>query len=474
MSAFNRSMAIAAYFVRMAPFLAPQSKKVTAAMAETFDFVAIGSGTAAQVAVHRMSDAGKRCAVIDNRPYGGTCALRGCDPKKMMVSGEEALASFRRMKGKGIDGSVSIDWGDLQAFKRSFTDPVPEKQEARYERKGVATFHGAARFTGSDRIIVGDSELYFSRALIATGAMPRPLDIEGEELLTYSDAFLELETLPDRIVFVGGGYIAAEFAHLAARAGAKVTIVQRGRILKAFDPDTVDWLMPSFDDLGIEIVDAEVDRVTKNDSVLFVHSGDRRIEGDLVVHAAGKVPAIGSLDLEAGGVACDDGRLSLTAHLCSHSNSKVFAAGDAAANGPPLTPVSSHDAKVVVENILQSSGRTPNYLGVPSALFTEPPAARVGLLESEACEAGLNFTVNAGSHPGWFSARRLNEEIYGHKLLIENGTGRILGAHLVGPDADELINIFGLAIRHGLSSDDITSTMFAYPTAASDAGYMLV
>ncbi|MXO62743.1 MULTISPECIES: dihydrolipoyl dehydrogenase family protein [Erythrobacteraceae] len=442
-------------------------------MAEAFDFIAIGSGTAAQVAVHQMADAGKRCAVIDYRPYGGTCALRGCDPKKMMVSGEEALAAHRRLKGKGIEGSVSIDWGDLQAFKRSFTDPVPEKQEARYERKGVATFHGTARFAGPGRIVIGETELCFSHALIATGAEPRSLGIEGEPLLTHSDAFLELESLPDRIVFVGGGYIAAEFAHLAARAGAKVTIIQRGRILKAFDPDTVDWLMPSFDDLGIEIVDAEVNSVAKRGGVLTVHAGDRRIEGDLVVHAAGRVPAIGSLDLGAGDVACDEGRLVLTAQLRSQSNPKVFAAGDAAANGPPLTPVSSHDAKVVLENILEDSGRAPNYCGVPSALFTEPPAARVGMLESEAHEAGLDFTVNAGSHPGWFSARRLNEEIYGHKVLVETGTGRILGAHLVGPDADELINIFGLAIRHGLNADDIKSTMFAYPTAASDAGSML-
>ena len=262
-------------------------------MAETFDFVAIGSGTAAQVAVHRMADSGKRCAVIDYRPYGGTCALRGCDPKKMMVSAEEALAAYRRMKGKGIEGSVSIDWADLQTFKRSFTGPVPEKQEARYERKGVATFHGAARFAGPDRIAVGDRELSFSHALIATGAEPRPLGIEGEQLLTHSDAFLELGTLPDRIVFVGGGYIAAEFAHLAARAGAEVTIVQRGRILKAFDPDTVDWLMPTFDDLGIEIVDAEVNGVTKTDGGLTVNAGDRRIEAELVVHAAGRVPALG-------------------------------------------------------------------------------------------------------------------------------------------------------------------------------------
>ncbi|MBL4858492.1 MAG: NAD(P)/FAD-dependent oxidoreductase [Erythrobacter sp.] len=442
-------------------------------MAEKFDFIAIGSGTAAQVAVHRMADEGKRCAVIDYRPYGGTCALRGCDPKKMMVSGEEALAAFRRMKGHGIDGSASIDWNELQAFKRSFTNPVPEKQQARYERKGVATFHGRARFAGPDRIKVEGNDLRFSHALIATGATPRPLGIKGEELLTHSDAFLELDTLPDQIVFVGGGYIAAEFAHLAARAGAKVTIVQRGRLLKAFDPDTVEWLMRSFDDLGIEIVDAEVSGVTDNGAGLTVHAGDRTIETELAVHAAGRGPAIGELDLEAGEVARGKSGLLLTPQLRSQSNDKVFAAGDAAANGPPLTPVSSHDAKVVVENILEDSGRKPNYRGVPSVLFTEPPAARVGMLEREAREAGLDFEVNAGSHPSWFSARRLNEEIYGHKVLIEKGSDRILGAHLVGPDADELINIFSLAIRHGLTANDIQSTMFAYPTAASDAGYMV-
>lgn len=442
-------------------------------MAETFDFIAIGSGTAAQVATHRLADAGKRCAVVDYRPFGGTCALRGCDPKKMMVSAEEVLTAFRRMNGNGIEGSVSIDWPDLQAFKRSFTEPVPQKQEARYEKKGIASFHGEARFAGSDRVLIGDRELRFSHALIATGAEPRRLGIPGEHLLTHSDEFLELATLPARIVFVGGGYIAAEFAHLAARAGAKVTIIQRGRLLKNFDPDIVEWLMPSFDDLGIDIVDASVRGVERSGDILKIDTGDRIVETDMAVHAAGRVPAIGQLDLDAGEIAYEDGRLLLTGQLRSRSNPRVYAAGDAAAMGPPLTPVSSHDAKVVAENIIENSGRMPDYRGVPSALFTEPPAARVGLLESEASEANLEYSVNAASHPEWFSTRRLNARIYGHKTLVEKGTGKILGAHLVGPDAEELINVFAIAIRHGLTADDIRSTMFAYPTAASDAGYML-
>lgn len=447
--------------------------EATVAVANRFDFVAIGSGTAAQVAVHRMADAGKSCAIIDFRPYGGTCALRGCDPKKMMVSGEEALAWLRRMKGKGIDGDAVLNWRDLQAFKRSLTDPVPQKQEARYELKGIATFHGKARFTGAQTLAVNGESIKAEHILIATGAVPRPLGIDGEELLTHSDDFLELERLPKRILFVGGGYIAAEFAHLAARAGAKVMIVQRGRLLRAFDPEIVSWLQPSFDELGITIVDGEVTRISRDRNGLCVSAGEQRIVVDMAVHSAGRVPALGEINLEAGKIAFEDRRLKLTPQLRSQTNPSVYAAGDAAAMGPPLTPVSSHDAKIVVENILERSGREPDYLGVPSVLFTVPPAARVGMLEQEARDAGLDFRVNSGSHPGWFTARRLNANIYGHKVLLENGSDRILGVHLVGPGVDEVINLFGLAIRHGLNADDLATTMFAYPTGASDVGYMV-
>lgn len=442
-------------------------------MAKRFDFVAIGSGTAAQVAVHRTADAGKSCAVIDFRPYGGTCALRGCDPKKMMVSGEEALAWLHRMRGKGIDGDAVLNWRDLQAFKRSFTDPVPQKQEGRYERKGIATFHGKARFTGAQTLAVNGETIEAEHILIATGAVPRPLGIEGEDLLTHSDEFLELEQLPKHILFVGGGYIAAEFAHLAARDGANVTIAQRGRLLKAFDPDIVSWLQPSFDELGVTVIDGEVTGVRRDQDGLRVEVGEQHIIVDMAVHSAGRVPALGELDLEAGKIALDDGRLALTPQLRSRTNPNVYAAGDAAAKGPPLTPVSSHDAKVVVENILRQSGRELNYQGVPSVLFTVPPAARAGMLEQEAQDAGHDFRVNAQFHPDWFTARRLNADIYGHKVLVEKGSERILGAHLVGPGVEEVINLFGLAIRHGLTAVDLQTTMFAYPTGASDVGYMV-
>lgn len=445
-----------------------------------YDLIVIGSGTAAQVAIGQVRAAGWSVAVIDHRPFGGTCALRGCDPKKMLVSGEEAIDAAARMAGHGVGGDLAIDWPSLMAFKRSFTDPVPAKQERRYAKLGVDAFHGLARFASPDAVAVDGRTLQAQHILIATGAGPIPLGIPGEELVSTSDAFLELETLPRRIVLIGGGYVAAEFSHLAARAGAEVTILQRAsRLLPHFDPDLVGWLTPRFTALGIRIeTGTAVTRVERNGDGLQVRASrqgapDLEVACDLVIHAAGRRPDLGSLDLSTGQVAVQDGRLQLDAHLRSISNPRVYAAGDAAGVGPPLTPVSSHDAKIVAANLLQGPSREPDYRGVPSVAFTVPPIAAVGLSEEAARRSGLKFRVNAASTPDWFTARRLAEPVYGHKVLIEERTDLVLGAHLVGPNADEVINLFGLAIRHGLTAADLRSTMFAYPTGASDIGYML-
>ena len=159
--------------------------------------------------------------------------------------------------------------------------------------------------------------------------------------------------------------------------------------------------------------------------------------------------------------------------LQSASNPAVYAAGDAAAQGPPLTPVSSHDGKVVAANILEGNRRRPDYRGVPSVAFTLPPIAAVGLSEAAARKKTPKLRVNSAKVPDWYTARRVGEPVYGYKTLVEEDSGRILGAHIVGPHADEVINLFGLAIRHNLTADDLKTTMFAYPTGASDIGYML-
>jgi glutathione reductase (NADPH) len=446
---------------------------------KTYDLVIIGSGTAAQVASSRVRAAGWSVALVDHRPFGGTCALRGCDPKKMLISGAEAIDAVGRMRGHGVMGEARIVWHDLMMFKRSFTDAVPRNRERDFAENGIDAFHGLARFTGPDVIVVEGQELRARHILIAAGARPVPLNIPGQEHAVTSDRFLELDALPARIILVGGGYIAAEFAHISARSGVHVTVLQRAeQMLPAFDPELVGWLMEKFGELGIDVrVRSTVQRIDKTMGGFIVHAStdgrEQEVAADLVVHAAGREPDLEALDLSAGRVATENGRVKLNEFLQSVSNPKVYAAGDAAGRGPPLTPVSSHDGSVVARNLLDGNRHRPDYRGVPSVAFTIPPIAAVGLSEAEAHAKGIKFRMHSEKVPDWYTALRLNESVYGFKTLVEEDTDRILGAHLVGPHAEEVINLFAVAIRHGLTTRDLKTTIFAYPTGASDIGYML-
>src|SRR5216683_3220407 len=378
-------------------------------MRKVYDLVIVGTGTAAMVAAMRVRAAGWSVAVIDFRPFGGTCALRGCDPKKMLVSGAEAVDFVSRMRTRGVAGKLEVDWSELMAFKRGFTDPVPGKHERMYADRGIDTLHGHARFTGRNTMRVGDEVLEGRHFLIAAGAEPVKLGISGEEHLATNEDFLELEHLPRRIVLVGGGYIAAEFSHVAARAGAQVTILQRGeRMLAHFDPDLVGWLMVKFTELGIDVrTAATVARVEQIANGFLVHAdgarGKQAVAADLVVHAAGREPDLEELDLATGHVAVGNGRLELNEYLQSVSNPLVYAAGDAASMGPPLTPVSGYDGKVDAGNILEGNRHKPDYRGVPSVAFTVPPIASVGLNESQAQQQGLKFKVKSENTPNWFT-----------------------------------------------------------------------
>lgn len=447
-------------------------------MPRSYNLAIIGTGTAAVVAATRVRAAGWRVAVVDFRPFGGTCALRGCDPKKMLIGGAAVAEHARRMHGKGVAGDTHVDWPALMAFKRSFTDPVPEAREQRYAQNGIDAYHGRARFTGPNTLAVGGDVLEAEHILIAAGAEPVKLGIPGEQHLITNEEFLSLERLPRRIVLVGGGYIAAEFSHIAAAAGARVTILHRGaRLLKHFDPDLVGWLTQKFRALGIDVrTGATVEAIEPIETGYRVQAstegGRNHVEADCVIHAAGRRPDLAALDLEAANVAAPGGRIALNDYLQSLSNPAVYAAGDAAAKGPPLTPVASHDAKVVAENLLHGNRRKPDYTGVPSVAFSAPPIAAAGLSERAARASGAKLRVNHQHAPDWFTARQTAEPVYGFKTLIDD-SGRILGAHIVGPHADEVINLFALAIRKGLTADDLKSTMFAYPTGASDVSYMV-
>jgi glutathione reductase (NADPH) len=448
----------------------------------TVDLVVLGTGSGAQGVAYACREAGWSVTVIDNRPFGGTCQLRGCDPKKVLVGVSEVADWARRMDGKGMPGSPGIiDWPAMMAFKRTFVDGVPESNETAFEEAGIRTVHGRARFTGPTTLQVGDDVHEARHVVIATGARHAPLGIPGEEHLVTSTGFLDLPALPRRVLFVGGGYIAFEFAHVAARSGSEVRVVHRGaRPLEAFDPDLVDQLLSTTRDLGVDVVlQTTVTGIERRgqEFVVRTRTGDDSNEfvADLVVHAAGRVPEIDDLDLDAAGVTrVEGGGVEVNQYLQSVSNPAVYAAGDAAASGGfPLTPVAGMQGGIVATNLLEGNSRTPNYDGIPSVVFTTPALARVGIDEATAQAAGIKYTVRHDDTTGWYSSRRVALAHTGFKTLVEEGAGRILGAHLFGHHAEEVINLFGLAIRKGLSADDLKDMIYAYPTSSSDIGYML-
>ena len=309
-------------------------------MTTTVDLIVLGTGTVAQSVAYPCREAGWSVAVVDYHPFGGTCQLRGCDPKKVLVGVSDLVDWSRRMQGKGVSApGLSLSWPDLIRFKRTFTDPVPEQTKRSFEQAGIITQGGRAHFVDRTSVQVGEEILVGRHVVIAIGACHADLGIPGEDLLTTSTQFLDLEELPRRIVFVGGGYIAFEFAHIAARAGAQVQVLHRGsRPLAKFDPDLVSMLVQASRELGIEVhVNRAVTAIERQGDHLLVHARagaqEHTVEADLVVHAAGRAPEIDKLDLEVAGVVREKEGVSVNEYLQSVTNPAMYAAGDAVASG---------------------------------------------------------------------------------------------------------------------------------------------
>ena len=414
---------------------------------DEYDLIVIGAGMAGVAAANKCGAAGWRVAIVDALPYGGTCALRGCDPKKILRRGAEIVDAARLMDGKGIDHSgLKINWSDLMAHKRGFTDPVPDKMEKGLTGNGVETLHGAARFTGAETLEVDGQPYQSKRFLVAAGAIPRPVSFTGANLMIDSTNFLNLGTLPKRILFVGGGFVSFEFAHIAARAGAEPVIVDRGaRPLNAFDPDLVEMLIARSAAVGVDLRrETEIVSITASDAGFAVE------------------------------VKTGDQTTTIETDLESTTNSAVYAAGDSAdTKGMPLTPVAVIEGKVAASNMLKEQKIVPDYSGIPTAVFTVPELARVGMLEAEAKDAGHDVDVRFTDTGGWYSNYRIGETSAAVKVLVDKSNGKILGAHLFGPEYGELINFFGLAIKMGLTAKQLKSMTAVYPSVGSDLGSLL-
>ncbi|APZ51003.1 similar to glutathione reductase (plasmid) [Tritonibacter mobilis] len=449
-------------------------------MTKTYDLIVIGGGTAGNGVARMAADAGWSVASIDSEPHGGTCALRGCDPKKMLVAVTEGVEWAENMEGKGLEAQPSVNWPDMIAFKRSFTEAMPPRIEAGLEKAGIDVLHGLARFTGPNTIELNGETLTAKHFHIATGARPMTLNIPGEEHLTTSTEFLELPERPNRIAFVGGGFIAMEFAHIVKRAGAReVTVLEMmDRPLGPFDPDLVAMLVEATEELGVDLrTKAKVAKIEKQGDEFTVTvetpDGTETITCDLVVHGTGRVPNIDRLNLEAAGVEYSRRGIKVSDAMRT-TNPAIFAAGDCAASGPKLTPVSAFEGRVAGKNLLAGEDeRTVDYPPIPSVVFTLPMVATVGLSEAVAREQGLKFDTHFEKTGDWYSSLRVGAKHTGFKVLVEEGSGQILGAHLIGPGSEEQINLFAMAMGAGQTANQIKAMIFAYPSYASDIGSMV-
>lgn len=449
-------------------------------MTNHFDVIVLGTGNAGMGAAGVTRAAGLEVAMIESRDVGGTCPLRGCVPKKVLVAAAQVLDQIERASMHHIEvGPPKLDWARLIEREQGFVEGVPDEFKGSLEGRGIALIEGEARFTGANEVRVGKESYTADKIVIATGSVARQLPIPGWEHTITSDDILTGTELPESLVFIGGGVIAMEFSHVFARAGTKVSILEAmPTLLPRLDPDAVDALRQETERLGIEILtDVKVGEIKTegNQFAVFFEKDGEALErrAMVVANGTGRVADVDGLDIDAAGIAHNGGRIEVNEFLASTSNPAVYVAGDALWSTAQLSPVATYEGKIVGENMVNGDNLVPDYSSHPSAVFTVPALASVGLGEEEAIKKGLKFEAKVNGMTSWRSARTYAETVAFAKVLIEEESDRILGAHLVGHGAEEVIHLFAFAIRHGISAKELSEGVYGYPTFSSDLRYLV-
>jgi len=438
-----------------------------------FDVIVVGSGTSGYNVAKNCRKVGLSVAVVENSTPGGICALHGCQPKKFFVVQAELLQLAQHLDGKGVTAPPSLNWADTAAFKREFTDAVPGNTEAFFDRIGVDLYRGTASFKGPGVLVVDGVELQGGSIVLATGAAPRRMDIPGSELGLDSNDFLAQKDLPASIIFIGGGYIAFEFAHVAAAFGAQVTILNKSdRVLRQFDADLVDTTVAASEQAGIKVLtEREPVEMSRCEAGIQVkcRNGETH-EAAAVFVAAGREANLADLNLAALGLDPDPRGLVVDENMRVAGQADLYAVGDCART-LALAPVADREAAVAAGNIT-GDAQAMDYGKVPSVCFTQPPLASVGLTEEQAQQKGASFKVRRGEMTAWANHRRLGAQFGQYKMLVDD-EGLIIGAHILGHGAGDMINLIALAMEGGLPASRLKEMMWAYPTLTSDTKYMV-
>jgi glutathione reductase (NADPH) len=447
---------------------------------EKFDVVILGGGNAGIGVTGPVRRAGLSVAMIEADLLGGTCPNRGCTPKKVLVAAGLALHEIERASIHHIAVSKpKLDWAALIDREKDMIKDIPANLARSMAKRNVGVIKGHATFTGPNAVRVGGRKLEAKHIVIATGSKPRPLPVPGAELMITSDEILSERELPGSVIFVGGGVIALEFGHVYARAGVAVTILEAlPQLLPAIDADAVARLQAESERIGIRVRTAvgvkRIEKASGRLRIVFTHEGaEHTAEADRVVNGAGRVANVDTLDLAAGQVEHVNGRIAIDGHLRSISNPCVYVCGDVVPTSPQLSPIATYEGDIVGRNIVEGSKHSPDYASVATSVYTVPPLASVGLTEAAARPKGFTIDVHTNDMLDWFSAKTYAETVAWSKVIVNQSTDRVLGAHFVGHSGQELVNIFGLAMRFGVTASQIRENIYAYPTFSSDIKHML-
>src|SRR6266566_2630066 len=413
-------------------------------MAGSFDVVVIGGGPGGYVAALRAAQLGARTAIVEKDRMGGTCLVRGCIPTKALLQSSELYTQAREGAVFGVVADhLAFDWTAAQKRKTSVVDQLVKGVDGLLKAGGVTAFKGGARLAGKGTVDVAGEQLTAKDIVIATGSAVARIPLRGVELTIDSDQVLELKEVPRRLAVIGGGVVGMEFAAMFAALGSKVTVLEMlPQVLAMLDAYLVWVYTKHLSGLGGEIhTNSKVSRVVKQNGglqVQFSTGGEGgAVDADQVLLAVGRVPFTHGLDADKAGVKLDRGRVVVDEHLHTDADG-IWAIGDVI-GGIMLAHVASYEGVCAVENIAGHGNRIPDYHAAPNCIYTDPEIAHVGLGEKEAKEKGI--AVKIGKFPFAAAGRALTlGQTDGFvKVVADAESGKLLGAHIIGPRATDLI-----------------------------------
>jgi glutathione reductase (NADPH) len=436
-----------------------------------YDLLVIGAGSGGVRAARVAAGLGAKVAIAEKHRIGGTCVIRGCVPKKLLVYGAhfaEDLDDARRF-GWQIDGA-SFDWPTLRDNVLAEVARISGLYRETLENHSVDIYEGHAAVTGPNSVRIDGRSFGAKFILIATGARPQLLQVPGiEHVITSNEAF-HLERLPARILIAGGGYIANEFAGIFNELGSKVTLVNRSdQILRSYDAQIRDRLMQISMAKGIQFLfNVPLHRIERRaDGVLDVHLGDTRVECEAMMCAVGRVPNTEQLGLDSAGVELDANGAVRVDDYSRSTCPSIYAVGDVT-NRVQLTPVAIREGQAFAETVFGSKPTKVDYNCIPSAVFSHPPLAGVGLTEEQARSRLGQVRIHTSDFRPMKNVLANRNERSLYKLVVDATDDRIVGAHMIGPDAPEILQVLAVAVKARLKKSQLDEVVAIHPTMAEE------